>query len=88
MENQIKNKNLDKDSDLDKLKVNENIKKIKFPDLTLLETFHQQEFDLDWKIPEALVIKYSINDSQIAVGYTDGHLIIYNINENNDQVKF
>ena len=65
----------------------EKIRKIKFPDVTLLETYHQQEFDLDWKTPEALVIKYNLNDSQIAAGYTDGHLIIYNLNDNDDQVK-
>ena len=60
----------------------ENIRKIKFPDVSLLESYHQEEFDLDWKMPEALVIKYNISDNQIAAGYTDGHLIIYNLNEN------
>jgi len=57
----------------------EKIKQIKFPDITLIEEHDKIELDLNWKIPECLVIKYSNNDSQIAAGYTDGHIIIYDL---------
>ena len=63
------------------------IKRIKFPDVSLIEKHDKIELDLDWKIPECLVIKYSNDDSHIAAGYTDGHIIIYDLSNPEDSEK-
>lgn len=63
------------------------IKTIKFPDVSLIEKQDKTELDLDWKIPECLVIKYDNNDSHIAAGYTDGHIIIYDLINKDDPEK-
>lgn len=66
---------------------NSKIKAVKFPDVTLIEKHDKIELDLDWKIPECLVIKYSNNDSHLAAGYTDGHVIVYDLLNADDAEK-
>ncbi len=57
----------------------EKIIKKNFPSVSLIEKKNKEELDIDWRIPECLVIKYNSNNSCIAAGYTDGHVIIYDM---------
>jgi len=66
---------------------NSKIKTIKFPDASSIEKHDKIELDLNWKIPECLVIKYNNNDTHLAAGYTDGHIIIYDLSNPEDSEK-
>ena len=59
----------------------------KFPERILFDKSEENDLDLNWKIPECLVIKFNNNDTQLAAGYTDGYTIIYNLKEENNSEK-